>query len=83
MAAKDKYPGNKILMIGDAKGDLDAAKNNGTLFYPIIPGKEDEAWEKLLNKGLEKFVNGTFAGIYEESLLKEFRVSLPDIPPWI
>ena len=49
LAAKGKYPGNKILMIGDAKGDLDAAKSNGVLFYPIIPGKEDKSWERFLN----------------------------------
>jgi phosphoglycolate phosphatase-like HAD superfamily hydrolase len=81
-AAKAKYPGNKILMIGDAKGDLDAAKNNGVLFYPIIPGKEDKAWERFLNEGLEKFTKGKFAGSYEDSLLKEFSKSLPETPPW-
>jgi phosphoglycolate phosphatase-like HAD superfamily hydrolase len=81
-AAKGKYPENKILMIGDAKGDLDAAKNNGVLFYPIMPGKEDKAWERFLNEGLEKFTKGKFAGSYEESLLKEFSSSLPEIPPW-
>ena len=82
IAAKGKYPDNKILMIGDAKGDLDAANNNGIHFYPIMPGKEDEAWQKLLYEGLKKFVNATYSGTYEESLLKEFRKSLPDTPPW-
>ena len=82
LAAKAKYPDNKILMIGDAKGDLDAAKNNGVLFYPIIPGKEDKAWERFLNEGLEKFTKGKFAGSYEDSLLKEFSKSLPETPPW-
>lgn len=82
LAAKGKYPGNKILMIGDAKGDLDAAKSNGVLFYPIIPGKEDKSWERFLNEGIEKIVIGTYTGTYEESLLKVFRKSLPDTPPW-
>lgn len=82
LAAKGKYPDNKILMIGDAKGDLDAAKNNGVLFYPIRPGKEDKAWELFINEGLEKFVTRTFDGTYENLLLKEFRKSLPDTPPW-
>ncbi|MCL2880914.1 MAG: HAD family hydrolase, partial [Treponema sp.] len=39
-AAKGKYPANKILMIGDAPGDLGAAKSVGAFFYPIIPGLE-------------------------------------------
>ena len=82
LASKGKYSDNKILMIGDAKGDLDAAKNNGVLFYPIIPGKEEEAWKRFLDEGLEKFTKGMFAGTYEESLLHEFRESLPDTPQW-
>jgi phosphoglycolate phosphatase-like HAD superfamily hydrolase len=82
LAAKGKYPDNKILMIGDAMGDLDAAKNNGVLFYPIVPGKEDKAWERFLNEGLVKFTKGTYEGTYENSLLKDFSKSLPVIPPW-
>ena len=82
LAAKGKYPDNRILMIGDAKGDLDAAKNNGILFYPVVPGKEDYSWERFINEGLKKFLNGEFEGTYQESLLREFRKSLPDTPLW-
>jgi HAD superfamily hydrolase (TIGR01549 family) len=82
IATKEKYSGNRILMIGDAKGDLDAAKNNDILFYPVIPGKEDESWKIFLDESLEKFMSGTFAGAYEEKFLGEFRRSLPEIPPW-
>jgi len=57
LAAKSKYPDNKILMIGDAKGDLDAALNNNIFFYPIIPGKEDESWERFFNEGFARFIN--------------------------
>jgi phosphoglycolate phosphatase-like HAD superfamily hydrolase len=81
-AAKNKYSDNKILMIGDAKGDMEAAKSNGVLFYPVIPGKEDLSWEQFLNEGLDKFISGTFAGSYENTLLIEFMKSLPDTPPW-
>jgi len=82
LAAKGKYPDNKILMIGDAKGDLDAAKNNGVLFYPIIPGKEDEAWTKFLNEGFDRFTSGTYKGSFEDQLLDDFRKHLPETPPW-
>jgi phosphoglycolate phosphatase-like HAD superfamily hydrolase len=82
LAAKGKYSDNRILLIGDAFGDLYAAKSNGVLFYPIIPGREDKSWEMFLYEGLEKLVKGTFAGKYEESLISEFKKSLPEIPPW-
>jgi phosphoglycolate phosphatase-like HAD superfamily hydrolase len=81
-AAKSKYPDDKILLIGDALSDLDAAKDNGVLFYPVIPGREDNSWKRLLDEGLEQFVKGTFEGNYEDSLINEFRKSLPDTPPW-
>jgi phosphoglycolate phosphatase-like HAD superfamily hydrolase len=83
LTAKTKYPDNKILLIGDAKGDLDAAKNNGILFYPIIPGKEDKSWDRFINEGLEKFKYGIYQGSYENKLLAEFRNSLPEKPPWM
>ena len=82
LSAKGKYADSKILMIGDAKGDLDAAKNNGILFFPIIPGKEDQSWTRFLNEGLKYFTEGKYAGSYESLLLEEFRSSLPEQPPW-
>lgn len=81
-AAKGKYPDSKILVIGDAKGDLEAASANGVLFFPIVPGKEAESWKKLTNEGLDRFVSGKFAGKYQERLLDEFGRSLPELPPW-
>jgi phosphoglycolate phosphatase-like HAD superfamily hydrolase len=81
-SAKGKYADNKILMIGDAVGDLNAAISNGVLFYPIIPGEEDKSWERLLYEGIEKFTTGRFAGKYEKTLIQKFRKSLPETPPW-
>jgi DNA repair photolyase len=83
LASKGKYADNKILMIGDAKGDLDAARNNSILFYPIIPGNEDASWENFLDEGLGNFTRGIFAGSYENTLLSEFKKSLPEKPPWL
>lgn len=81
-AAKGKYADDKILMIGDANGDLKAAKSNGVLFFPINPGKEEASWENLYNEGLDRFFNGTFKGAYEEKLIKEFEAFLPEYPNW-
>ena len=80
--AKGKYPDEKILMIGDANGDLKAAKSNGVLFFPINPGKEEESWEKLFKEGLDRFFSGNFRGAYEEKLIEEFKSFLPEKPHW-
>ncbi len=82
LSVSDKYSRKQVLMIGDAIGDLDAARNNGILFYPIIPGKEQDSWHRLLNEGLEKFFSGNYPGRYERSLLQEFTNSLPEKPVW-
>jgi phosphoglycolate phosphatase-like HAD superfamily hydrolase len=81
-SAKGKYPDNKILMIGDAPGDLNAAKSNGVLYFPINPGHEETSWQRFLEEGLDKFFAGTFAGEYEEKLIKEFESFLPEKPKW-
>jgi phosphoglycolate phosphatase-like HAD superfamily hydrolase len=81
-AAKGKYPDEKILMIGDANGDLKAAKSNGVLFFPINPGKEEESWERLFREGLDNFFAGRYKGVYEEKLIKEFETYLPENPSW-
>lgn len=78
LAARGKYPEDKILMIGDAKGDLDAAEANSVLFYPIIPGMENESWGRFSEEGFEKFSGGSYRGYYEDSLKEEFLRSLPE-----
>jgi phosphoglycolate phosphatase-like HAD superfamily hydrolase len=82
LAAKGKYPPEKILMIGDAPGDYKAAKANGALFYPIVPGNEEASWKRFHDEALAKFFSGKFAGAYEAELVKEFDASLPENPPW-
>ncbi len=69
-------------MIGDAPGDMKAAKTNGVLFFPINPGQEEASWEELFSEGLERFFNGSFKGPYEESLINVFNSLLPDKPVW-
>jgi hypothetical protein len=81
-AAAGKYPPEKILMIGDAPGDFKAAKSNHVLFYPIVPGREEQSWQRLREEGLRRFFAGKFAGDYEKQLCEEFEASLPAIPPW-
>ncbi|MCD6397167.1 MAG: HAD family hydrolase [Spirochaetaceae bacterium] len=81
-AAKGKYENDKILMIGDAPGDIKAAKDNNALYFPIIPGQEEKSWELFYKEGLDRFFNGTFAGEYEKKLIDNFFIHLPELPPW-
>jgi len=78
---KDRYATDKMLMVGDSPGDFKAIKGNGGLFFPIVPGKEEEYWKELTENGLRKFFEGTYRGEYEDSLLAEFKGCLPD-KPW-
>ena len=76
------YDASKILMVGDAPGDLKAAEANNALFMPIIPGHEEVSWSEFATEGLERFFNGTFAGEYQQKLLNEFDKALPEKPTW-
>jgi phosphoglycolate phosphatase-like HAD superfamily hydrolase len=82
LAAKGKYASHHILMIGDAPGDMKAAKANDALFYPINPGAEEASWERFYSEGMHRFLQGTYAGEYEASLIAEFDTYLPEVPPW-
>lgn len=82
-AAKGKYADDKILMVGDALGDMNAAKSNGVLFYPINPGHEEESWEQFYKDGIERFLQGSYTGSYETKLIEEFNSCLPKTPHWL
>ena len=81
-AAGGRYDADKILMIGDAPGDLKAARGNKALFYPILPGNEEASWARFHDEAIDKFLAGEYAGAYEAGLLAEFDKALPELPPW-
>lgn len=70
------YENNKVLMIGDAPGDLKSAEENGVLFYPIMPSEEEESWQKFAEEAAEKFFKGNYQGEYEDQLIKKFNFIL-------
>ena len=82
LAAKGKYASDHILMIGDAPGDMRAAKANDALFYPINPGREEVSWQRFYEEAVHRFLAGEYAGDYEAGLIAEFEATLPDVPPW-
>ncbi|MCG3178157.1 MAG: hypothetical protein BIFFINMI_00480 [Phycisphaerae bacterium] len=81
-AAKPNYAPDHILMVGDAPGDMKAARANGALFFPINPGHEEASWQRFHDEAFGRFIKGTYAGDYEAKLIAEFDALLPDTPPW-
>ena len=82
LSVAKKYKPQHVLMVGDAPGDQQAAQANGALFFPVMPGAEDQSWRRLHDEGIERFFRGTFAGDYQDRLLDEFDRALPSEPPW-
>lgn len=82
LANAAKYDPNKSLMIGDAPGDFKAAQQNQCLFFPINPGAEEASWQRFHEEAIDRFLNGTFAGDYQQQLLDEFDKYLPEKPSW-
>lgn len=80
--AGGKYAKDHVLMIGDALGDMKAAKANDFLYYPINPGNEAASWKRFHDEALDKFLAGQYAGAYERKLIDEFMTYLPSTPPW-
>ena len=76
------YPKDHVLMVGDAPGDLKAARDNGVLFYPVIPGEEEESWKRFNDEALDRFLSGAYAGEYQRELIEGFEAALPERPPW-
>jgi phosphoglycolate phosphatase-like HAD superfamily hydrolase len=82
LATAGRYEPDKILMVGDAPGDWNAARPLGALFYPIDPGTEDQSWQRFFEEALPRFFAGTFAGEYMDAQLARFQMLLPDRPTW-
>jgi phosphoglycolate phosphatase-like HAD superfamily hydrolase len=82
LAVAAKYPKDHTLMIGDAPGDYRAAQANAALFFPINPGAEEASWKRFHDEAIDRFLDGTFAGDYQQELLDEFDRYLPEKPPW-
>lgn len=76
LAAKGKYPDSRILLVGDAPGDMEAAHSQNILFYPIIPGREEKSWAELRSFYYDEFLRGNFEK-YERRLTDAFLDALP------
>ena len=73
---KKGYDKEKVVMCGDAPGDMSAAEKNGVYYYPILVKREKESWEEFMATALEKLKNGTYDGEYAEAKKAEFLINL-------
>ena len=67
---KKGYDPHKVMMVGDAPGDKDAADSNGVWYYPILVRREAESWANI-SKAIPHLVDGTYEE-YGKACVKEF-----------
>lgn len=82
LATSGRTPPDRVLMIGDAPGDLKAATAVGAHFFPINPGHEEASWECFHREAYPRFLDGRYDKAYEDALVKQFKTLLPERPPW-
>lgn len=70
------YDPRRVVMCGDAPGDLQAAEKNGVFFFPILVRKEKESWEEFINTAFAHLKNGTYGGAYQKEKILQFRKNL-------
>jgi phosphoglycolate phosphatase-like HAD superfamily hydrolase len=81
-AVSGNYAPDHMLMIGDAPGDLGAARACKAFFFPILPGREEESWQCFYQEGFHRFIQLEFDPGYQQRLIEQFMDLLPEIPPW-
>lgn len=75
------YAKERVMKIGDAPADYEAARANGVLFCPIIPGREEESWQRILRKDIGLFASGQGTDLME-SYTESFFALLNAPPTW-
>jgi phosphoglycolate phosphatase-like HAD superfamily hydrolase len=69
------YEADKVLMIGDAPGDCDAAEQNNVYYYPILVNHEKASWEEAVSTAYSKLQSGAYSD-YGIDKKKEFLENL-------
>lgn len=73
---KKGYDKSKVLMCGDALGDLQAAEKNGVFYFPILVRREKESWEEFISSAFDKLLSGEYGGKYQAEKRAEFLKNL-------
>lgn len=83
LATRGRYPAGCVLLLGDAPGDLKAAREAGVRFYPVNPGQEERSWHYFHREAYPRFLAGRYDDAYEAALVRQFEALLPELPPWV
>ena len=65
------YKPENVLMVGDAKGDSDAAATNGVNYYPILVKREKESWDRFQEEAVKCFTENNYEE-YGQKMQEEF-----------
>lgn len=82
IVSNGKYRKDRVVMLGDALGDRDAAAKNGVLFYAINPGDENASWKRFYKEVFDLFIAGRYAGAAEQAVIASFEQCMPEHPSW-
>ena len=69
---KKGYDKSRVLMVGDAPGDMDAAKKNGVCYFPILVRHEKDSWKEFADTAVGKLVGSSYEGEYQEEKEAQF-----------
>lgn len=64
------YCAENVMMIGDAYPDVEASKENGIWYYPILTNQEKESWEAFRNTYFDVFLSGNY-GQYQQMMFNK------------
>ncbi len=79
-AVKDRYAPGRVIMVGDAPGDREAAEANGVAFYPICPEQEEYSWQAF-GASMRSFMDGNYQQLQQKNIAY-FETTLPEQPEW-
>ena len=69
------YDLDKVVMVGDAPGDCDAAEKNHVHYYPILVNHEKESWDEAIAVAYGKLQEGRYTE-YGAEMKKKFLQNL-------
>ena len=72
------YDRTKVLMVGDAPGDREAAEENNVWFYPVLVNKEQDSWTEFREIALDKLRDETYGDGYQDAKRRAFSSNLAD-----
>lgn len=73
---KKGYGKSKVLMVGDALGDYEAAKKNNVFYFPVLVRHEQESWIEFKESAVPRLVNESYGGEYQEAKIQAFTDNL-------